>query len=150
MRSLLLPIAAVTFFLCSCATQTPQTRIANNPAAYAALSAEHQDLVSRGLIAKGMPKSGVLLALGNPDRQSHGFRDGTNYERWDYARLQPVYTGAFFGTYYGGYGGCGYYPGGYGVTYAPAVQYVPQRDASVWFRKERVHAWDKVSAPYRY
>lgn len=147
MRSLLLPITALILLLCSCVTQTPQTRIANDPAAYAALSPEHQDLVSRGLIAKGMPKSGVLIALGTPSRQSHGFRDGTAYERWDYTRLQPVYTGAFFGSYYGS---CGYYPGGYGLTYAPAVQYIPQRDASVLFRQERVHAWDQVSSPYRY
>lgn len=147
MRSLLVPTAAVALLLCSCVTQTPQARIAANPAAYGALSSEQQELVSRGLIAEGMPKSGVLIALGPPDRESRGFRDGSTYERWDYSRLQPVYTGAFFGSYYGG---CGYYPGGYGLAYAPAVQYIPQRDTSVWFRQERVQAWDKVNSPYRY
>jgi hypothetical protein len=147
MKHLLLPGAALILLLCSCVTQTPQTRIADNPTAFAALSTEHQGLVSKGLIAKGMPKSGVLLALGRPSRQTHGYRDGASYERWDYTRLYPIYTGGFFGSYYHG---CGYHHGGYGYGYVPEVHYIPQRDASIWFLGDRVHAWDKVAMPYRY
>ncbi len=146
MKYLLLPGAALILLLCSCVVHTPQTRIADNPAAFAALGTEHRDLVSKGLIAKGMPKTGVLLALGTPDRQTNGYKDGSSYERWDYTSLRPVYGGSFFGSYYNG---CGYHHG-YGLGYAPSIQYIPQRDASIWFRRERVHAWDKVRSPYGY
>ena len=124
----------------------PQARIADNPAAYASLSPEHQDLVSKGLITKGMPQTGVLLALGTPDRETSGYRDGTSYTRWDYTRLRPVYGGSFFGSYYHG---CGYHHG-YGLGYAPTVHYVPEREASIWFRRGRVDAWDRVRSPYGY
>ena len=146
MNYLLLPGAAAILLLCSCVVPTPQTRIAENPAAFASLSPEHQDLVSKGLVAKGMPKAGVALALGNPSRQTSGYRDGASYERWDYTSLRPVYGGSFFGSYYHG---CGYRYG-YGLGYVPTVQYIPQRDASIWFRHGRVHAWDRIRSPYGY
>ena len=147
MKHLLAPAAAAALLLCSCVTQTPQTRIADSPLAFGALKPEHQELVSRGMISKGMPKTGVLLALGRPDREITGHRDGAHFERWDFTSLRPYYSGSFFGSYYGGHG---YHHGGYGLGYAPSVQYVPERDASVWFRGEKVHSWDRVTSPYGY
>lgn len=135
-------LGAFALVICSCAMQTPQARIEHNPALYEALSPKQQELVSQGKIARGMPKTGVFLAMGNPDRRGQGHKDGQPYERWDYATLRPVYYNTFYGSY--GYGGgCGRH-GYYGVGYVPTVDYVRERAASVWFRKDRVDAWERV------
>ena len=138
------PLALAVLLLSSCAIQSPQARIERNPEIYKALTAKQKELVSQGQIAKGMPKPGVFLAMGHPDRRGRGFRDGRDYERWDFASLRPVYTTSFYGGY--GYGrGCGRRGyGRYGVGYGPTIQYIPERSASVWFQKGRVEAWERV------
>lgn len=100
------PLALAVLLLSSCAIQSPQARIERNPEIYKALTAKQKELVSQGQIAKGMPKPGVFLAMGHPERRGRGFKDGRDYERWDFASLRPVYTTSFYGGY--GYGrGCG-------------------------------------------
>ena len=46
----------------SCATQTPRSRIANNPAQFNRLPEKHKHLVEQGQITKGMSPDAVLLA----------------------------------------------------------------------------------------
>lgn len=142
----LLALAALSLLLCSCAVDTPQTRIARNGGAYDSLSPRHQALVERGRIEKGMPKAGVRLALGSPRSIVHGYRDGADFERWTYTSLRPLYRQNFYGSYGFGHGGyC--YPGyrrGYGVGYAPSVEYYPVRSATVWFRGDKVESYERV------
>ena len=151
-KTLLAPAIGAAFLLSGCVVQTPQTRIASNPALYNALPKKQQELVSRGQIAKGLPTNGVFLAWGHPDRRGQGHKDGRPYERWDYASLRPVYSTSLYGSYgYGrGYGrgryGCGY--GGYGLGYAPTIDYIRERSGTVWFQNGRVDAWERVG-PYR-
>lgn len=140
-RLLLLPLAGLSLLLCSCAVDTPKTRIERNPGAYQSLSTRHQDLVERGRIEKGMPKKGVLLALGTPDGKAEGFRNGTDYERWTYNSLRPVYNQHFYGSY--SFGGHGYHGRGYGLGFGPSIEYIPTRSATVWFRGDKVDSWDR-------
>lgn len=143
---LLAPLAGLSLLFCSCAVDTPQTRIANNGAAYDSLSPRHQALVERGQIEKGMPKKGVRLALGSPRHISHGQRDGTDFERWTYTRLQPVYHQRLFASYgYGGYRYCGRRRGYYGLGYAPSIEYYPARSATVFFRGDKVDSWERYA-----
>lgn len=142
---LLLPLAAVALMLCSCAVDTPQTRIARNPGAYDSLSQRHQALVERGRIEKGMPKAGVRLALGSPRSIVHGYRDGSDFERWTYTRLEPHYSQNFYGAYrFGDYCYPGRRRGYYGFGYSPTIEYHPIRSATVWFRGEKVDSWESL------
>ena len=144
LKKIFAPLALTVLLLSSCAIQSPQARIERNPEIYKSLTAKQQELVSQGQVAKGMPKPGVFLAMGHPDRRGRGFRDGRDYERWDFASLRPVYTTSFYGGY--GYGrrcGWGGY-GRYGYGYGPTIEYIPERTASVWFRNNRVEAWERV------
>lgn len=148
MRKLLAPAIGAAFLLSGCVIQTPQARIESNPELYEALPRKQQELVSRGQIAKGLPTTGVFLALGEPDRRGQGNKDGHSYERWDYANLRPVYSTSLYGSYGYGYGcGRGGY-GGYGLGYAPTIDYIRERSATVWFRNGRVDAWEQIG-PYR-
>jgi hypothetical protein len=133
-------LAALAFS--SCATQTPQTRIANNPAQYNRLPEKHKRLVEQGQLTKGMSPDAVLLAWGQPERRSEGSAGGVSTMRWDYAGLKPVYNTGFYGGY--GWGGYRGYRRGYpyvGVT--PSVSYVPERRATVLFRSGKVHSWER-------
>jgi len=140
-------------FFTSCATHTPQSRIAENPSLYTKLPAKHQEKVSVGDIQRGMSKSAVYLALGNPDRKSIGETNKGNFERWDYVRLVPVHRNRFHGGFgYGrgfrghrgfgshrGFRGRGFHHGGFGT----GIDYVPRRSASVYFRNDKVERWDR-------
>jgi hypothetical protein len=142
----LLPLSAAALLLCSCAVDTPQARIARNPVSFESLNARQQGLVEQGLIEKGMPKRGVLLALGTPEARTQGQRNGDDFERWIYTRLQPVYSQRLVGSYYGGYGwGCGGYGyRGFGIGLAPTIDYLPMRSATVWFKGGKVDAWERI------
>ena len=131
--------------LVSCVSYTPQTRIQQNPRMFSSLSAKDQDLVQRGLIARGMTPDAVFLAWGKPTAVMVGSRNNKNSERWDYAGARPVYTSSFYGSYgtggYHGRGGYGY--SGFGFGMGPDVAYVPHRLASVWFINHTVDAWER-------
>ncbi|NNC88183.1 MAG: hypothetical protein HKN82_06950 [Akkermansiaceae bacterium] len=130
----------------SCAPVTPAQRIVENPQMFAALSPRHQELVRSGRIGKGMPKDGVFLAWGRPDRRADGFRDGSAFERWDFTALRPVYYQGISGYYGHGWGRRGHRHGYYGLGYSPTVEYVPYRVSSVWFRKDLVDSWERFNS----
>ena len=134
--------------LVSCVPYTPQTRIQQNPRMFSALPAKDQDLVQRGIIARGMTADAVFLAWGRATAVVVGSHNGKNIERWDYTGSRPVYTSTFYGSYgYGGYhgyhgrGGYGYSGVGFGM--GPDVTYIPHRLASVWFVNHSVDAWER-------
>ena len=132
----------------ACAPSTPQARIQQNPAAFAALSPKDQEMVQQGVIAKGMRQDAVLLAWGPPSLRYDGFKEGKPNERWDYSGSQPVYTNSFYGGYGYGYGraygrfGGAYAPYGYG--FGPTVTYVPYCRSRVWFINGRVDSWERL------
>ena len=100
MKTLFLGLLAVA--LCSCASQTPQTRIDNNFGLYEKLSEEHKVLVQQGQIAEGMSGSAVFLAWGKPEQKVGGFREGKHFQRWDYTAHRPVVSNNFaFGSSFG-------------------------------------------------
>ncbi len=133
---------------CSCVPSTPQARIQQTPAIFAALSPKEQQLVQRGEIAKGMSPNAVLLAWGTPAVRYEGSQKGRSSVRWDYTAAYPVYTNTYFGAFsYGGYGHYGHhgYPyHGYGFGFAPEISYYPYRNSSVWFINNRVDAWERL------
>ncbi|MEP2777125.1 MAG: hypothetical protein ABJQ29_13100 [Luteolibacter sp.] len=139
----LMAIAAVAVVFSSCASTTPEQRIASRPSAYEKLSEKHKELVSRGEIAEGMSKDAVALAWGSPDGRVEGLRNGKEMERWDYQGTRPVVTNNFFGGYRTGYYG-DYRYSGIGGGFGPSVNYVPYRKATVWFVGDRVAEWERT------
>ena len=144
--------AALAALAISCAPSTPDSRIAENPAAYQKLSASEKALVVQGRIQRGMPPEAVFIAWGEPSNEFEGQENGVNTRRWDYLGRRAVHTntvGAGFG-WGGGWGGWGgpYWAPGFhpwnGVGVAPAVTYVPYRRASVWFRNNQVEKWERM------
>lgn len=135
--------------LVSCAASTPQTRIAKNPALFAALTPRQQELVSRGRIERDLPMDGVFLAWGRPDRMVEWDRSGSRLERWTYLGLRPVHTYAFGWGVGPGWGGGPW--GGYSDSYfygGPGVEWVPYPVSRVDFRHGRVTDWEvRLSRP---
>jgi len=130
--------------LTSCAVNTPQTRIAKNPDLYESLTPAQREVVGRGRVEKGLPKGGVFLAWGRPDRVAEWDRSGQQVERWTYLGVRPVHTYSLGGVWGPGWGGYG--PGGpYGDPYfygGPVVEWVPYPVSRVDFANERVTDWE--------
>jgi hypothetical protein len=140
-------LAAFSLILAACAPETPATRIQTNPGKYAVLSDHHKDLVRQGQIDRGMSGDAVYLAWGQPSRVYEGAANGTTTTRWDYARLQPIYTSSFYGGYAWGHYGYPYGRGRYDYPYyavAPQVSYVPYHAASVLFKRGKVDSWERI------
>ncbi|MCB1097661.1 MAG: hypothetical protein R3F19_18940 [Verrucomicrobiales bacterium] len=136
----------VALLFSNCAS-TVQSRIEKNAGEYNSLSKPQQELVRRGQIEKGMPKSGVFLAWGRPDHVTRGNRDGKDFETWRYNAYQPVYTQSVaigIGPGYGRYGRYGY---GWGPDYGTSteVYYRPYTAARVDFNNNKVSAWESVN-----
>lgn len=145
MKQVLLLISSLFAFLfVSCAPTTPLTRIEKNQAIYNDLSTKEQELVSRGQIAEGMSPGAVYLAWGHPERRLEGQKGTLRTMRWDYTSMQPIYTTDIFGHYgYGHYGRHGRrYSRAWG--FAPSVEYIPARSATVWFENDEVHSWERL------
>ncbi len=146
MKAILSAVSA-GLLLVSCVPSTPQARIQRNPEKFAALGGQHQSLVQKGQITRGMTPDAVYLAWGAPSGIFQGSKEGKITERWDYAGSRPVYTMAHYGTYgyygpYGYHGRRGYSGIGFGV--GPEVAYIPYRRASVWFLNNRVDSWERA------
>ena len=153
---LLLPLLA--FFVVSCSSSTPTTRIEKNPKIFRSLSISQQSLVEVGKIEDGMSPAAVFLAWGSPDRQTEGQKDKKRYEQWIYDSLSPVVVqsawGGWGGYGYGyGWGGRGYRRGGLGGPgwgaggwnngIATDVVFVPTASSWVKFINGRVESWQR-------
>jgi hypothetical protein len=131
--------------LASCAVQTPQTRMAKNPELFEALTPRQQELVRQGKIDRDLPKTGVWIAWGRPDRVAVWDRSGSRIERWTYLGLRPV------NTYTVGVGtgpvGLGWYADPYFYG-GPVVEWVPYPVSRVDFRHDLVTEWEvRLSQP---
>jgi hypothetical protein len=111
----------LTVVLALAGCSTVETRIRDNPNAYAALSPSDQQLVRSGQIRQGMPQAAVYLAWGRPDHVRSGVRQGVPFEAWIYTQLRDVYAPGFypqfawFGPYrYAGFWGPGWGGGWWG------------------------------------
>ncbi len=130
-------------WMTSCAPSTPEARIRQRPDVFNRLDGKDRELVSRGEVAEGMSKDAVAIAWGRPSDVVDSLRDGKTMERWDYEGSKPVFLSGFSGGYgTGTYGGYSYR--GAGVALGPQVAYVPYRRSSVWFRNDRVDAWERT------
>jgi hypothetical protein len=143
---LLLPAAAAALLAAACAPSTPQARIDAEPAKFAALPPEHQALVRKGELTRGMSREAVALAWGAPDSVFRGSRHNRPTERWDYAGATPVTVGSFAGcdgmgfgphTPYGPYGRHSYY------GFPRDMAFIPYRIASVWFIDGKADSWER-------
>jgi hypothetical protein len=82
LRASTLSLATGALVLTSCST--PQTRISEHPDLYQTLSHRDQALVGQGQVRIGMPRTGVWLAWGSPDRKIVGNMGGGPKETWIY------------------------------------------------------------------
>lgn len=147
-KKIYLPIVSliVGIFATSCSSPTPQTRIQKNPTLFQSLSPKEQQKAAAGEIDKGMSKSAVFIAWGNPDSRSSGHKNGSNFEHWRYSTSIPVYSNRIYGYNSYGWSHCGRYGrrrgpwGGFGIS--PAVTYVRRTGAIVEFQNGRVVNWE--------
>lgn len=144
MKYAALPLLVIVWSLGACAPSTPEKRIAQNPAAFAALPAKQQSLVRQGELSRGMSPEAVTLAWGAPSRRYSGVSNGTASERWDYMGSQPVYGNSFGYGGWGGWGGCNRWGGYWSPYMMNDVAFIPYRRATVLFKNQRVEAWEKM------
>lgn len=137
-RSLFMAAACV---LISCTASTPQTRIVKNPAIFEALTPAQQELVRSGRIDRGLPREGVFLAWGRPERMVEWDRSGSRLERWTYLGLRPIHTYSFGWGYGPGWGGWDPYADSYFYG-GPAVEWVPYMTSRVDFQHGKVADWE--------
>lgn len=103
-RAVILFAAGLALILgAGCAT-TPESRIRENPALYAQLPFEQQELIRRGQVAVGFSAEMVRLALGEPDTFSirtdtDGSSEIWSYVTYDRADGMPLYRG-WYHRYY--------------------------------------------------
>lgn len=97
-------VAAGLAVLAGCST--PQSRINQNPAVFARLTPDQQQLIKEGKVALGFDAAMVKLALGDPDRV-HERTDATGTsEVWSYVTYEGddgmlLYRGYYHRYYYG-------------------------------------------------
>jgi len=97
-------LAAGLALLAGCST--PESRINQNPAAFARLTPEQQQLIKEGKVAIGFDQTTVKLALGDPDRiRERTDANGTS-EIWSYVTYEGddgmlLYRGYYHRYYYG-------------------------------------------------
>lgn len=94
------PIAAA-LLVSACAT--PESRIKDDPRAFAVATAEQQALIRKGEIAVGFKPEFVKLALGEPDRITE-HTDASGVETtWHYTESNPGYVArtGYYDPYFG-------------------------------------------------
>jgi hypothetical protein len=135
------------FVLANCAASTPAKRIERRPAAFAALSADHQRLAASGQIKEGMNRDAVWIAWGPASQIIEVSDNGLSSEIWRYTGLTPIYRSSI---------GFGYHIGSvrhgrhrhtvidpfWDYHYGP--DYVPYTEAEVKFRKGLVKSWERA------
>jgi hypothetical protein len=156
----MLVLASLVLPACS----TPDSRAQANPAIMQGLSPADRAIVLNHRIRIGLPKQGVFIAYGAPDRVVRGYSKQGEVETWIYTTTQSTYVGGYggYGGFYGGFGGPfapglgygrfyggrfgyrGYYWGNPGFYYSPWIYYqVPHR--RVLFSKDRVVGYEEVN-----
>lgn len=123
----------VALFAAGCST--PQSRIDKNPAAFARLTPQQQDMIKKGQVGLGFDKEAVQLALGEPDRLITRTDASGTKEIWSYTTYEGA-DGAFLyrGWYHRYY--C------YGDPFYPYYLNFPSRRTRERFRV--VFSGDKV------
>ncbi len=116
---------------------TVESRIKDNPHAFAALSPHHQRLVRAGVVTNGMPQEAVYIAWGKPDLVTTGQRQGKHAETWFYYGTRTT-TSIAFATGFG----CGAY-GALG-TAIPVTLNEDVLRAWAAFENRVLVAWEKA------
>jgi len=93
----LLAAGAALFFAAGC--QTVDSRIKENPQAFASLDAETQAKVKQGIIDLGFTEDGVYLALGAPDQKRESRSASGSQTVWIYNTYYERYDGTRFAGY---------------------------------------------------
>ncbi len=105
-----LTVAGLALVGCS----TPDSRIAANPAAFAAMNPQQQALVKAGQVGIGMSMDAVKLALGDPDRVTLRTDASGETQVWHYVTYEADGVYLYSGFYHRGYGRRGGWGGGWG------------------------------------
>ncbi len=106
MKTLLSVLALAGGLILLAGCSTPQTRINANPAAFAKLTTDQQQLIKEGKIAIGFDMAMVKLALGDPDRVRERTDANGTSEIWSYVTYEGddgliLYSGYYHRYYYG-------------------------------------------------
>jgi hypothetical protein len=142
-------LAGSLFALAACSTV--DSRIQENPGAYASLSPADKQLVRSGQVREGLPQAAVYIAWGRPDRIRHGVRQGVPFEAWVYTQIQSIYAPSYYPQFYrfGLYRYSGYWGGFpyYGPFYDPFLTNfidieVPYKTA--FFEGNRCTGWEYI------
>jgi hypothetical protein len=118
-----------TFLLCAAALgavwlagcSTPDTRIRDNPEAFARLNPDQQAMVRAGRVGIGFDMDAVKMALGDPDRITVRSTAQAQTQVWHYVEYVYyddgfIYPGPlYWGGGWGGRRGCGGVGGVWGV-----------------------------------
>jgi len=144
--------AAMALLFSSCASSTPQGRVAANPAMAASLSPVQREAVLAGRVSEGMTREAVFLALGRPSAVRKGSTGGKETEVWRYTNLQPIQTSTMFidptvGMYGFGIGGGYFGPRGArwaGPVWGMGTEYVPMTSALIRFENGIVVSWERA------
>jgi hypothetical protein len=100
----LLLFTAAGALVFSSACSTPTARIRQNPAFFAQLAPEQQEMIRRGEVAVGFNAEMVRLALGEPDRYTVRTNQDGSSEVWHYVTYNgptglPLYRGWYHHYY---------------------------------------------------
>ena len=106
MKSTLSVFALATGLIVLAGCSSPQSRINQNPAIYAQLTPEQQQLIQAGKVGIGFDATMVKLALGEPDRISELTDASGTSEIWSYVTYEDadgllLYRGYYHRYYYG-------------------------------------------------
>ena len=82
---------------------TPESRIKDNPVAFARLTPDQQALVKAGQVAPGFDMDAVRLALGEPDRVVIVTKADGQRQVWHYVRYGTDDGSVVFDGFYNGY-----------------------------------------------
>jgi hypothetical protein len=133
---LLIPLALLGLLLFSTGCQTVDTRIKENPAAFASVDKETQEKIKQGIIGIGYTEEMVYLALGQPDQKRESVTASARTLIWVY----NSYTTHYDGMYGMGYGYYSRYPSYYPYSYyhRPYAYYYPAFGPSYTEKEERI------------
>jgi hypothetical protein len=153
----LLILLAFTLALQQCTPPTPADRIARKPALYTAQPKEHQRLIERGELIRGMSRDAVSLAWGYPSETFEGTENGNQMERWSYLGSRNVYPDNLcygYGNIWGGAWGNPWSCNGPGqfqnFGFGQQISHIPYQQAFVIFKNNKVDSWERMKRRSQY